>query len=280
MKIIQSFAKFEEGNPYMKNKKHDPRLNFYSFLLSYLTLKKYHGSVTMYTNQSAHRSLIKHIPYDNIVLMENKNKFDFWNKYKLDAMEKVNGDVIHVDSDVFIFNDNFREYIDNPKYSMIVQDIIPENKNFIRNFYYDNIDTLKDCLSLNKIKYDGRCSSCGVFGMKTEMKENYMVAVDKVYHAINNGKLKNVISQTMILEELTAHLLAINSGYKIYDVIPYNLVLKYGLNRASDISKYTHMWFDSKFDSKNIGLLKNKVRKEFPDSYHLIEKYDRDIMRK
>jgi len=139
----------------MKNKKHDPRLNFYSFLLSYLTLKKYHGSVTMYTNQSAHRSLIKHIPYDNIVLMENKNKFDFWNKYKLDAMEKVNG-----------------------------------------------------------------------------------------------------------------------------DVIPYNLVLKYGLNRASDISKYTHMWFDSKFDSKNIGLLKNKVRKEFPDSYHLIEKYDRDIMRK
>jgi hypothetical protein len=283
MKIIQSFAQFEEGSPYMTNKKHDPRLNFYSFFLSYLTLKKYYGSVTMYANKSAVNSLIKYIPYDEVVVKENNNKFDFWNKFKVDVIRETNEDFIHVDSDVFLFDDLFRPFINDNNYQLIIQDIIPENKNFLRQFFYDNIPELKKCFNVDeniKLNYDGRCVSCGVFGMKKDMKEKYMTVSDNIYHSIVNGKLKNVICQTMIYEELTAYLVAMNNGFNIYDVVPHKLSLNYGLNRASDISKYTHMWFDSKFDSKNIGLMKNKVRKEFPDSYHLIEKYDRDIMRK
>lgn len=52
MKIIQSFAEFEEGTPHLDDENVDKKsLNFYSFLLSYLTINKYHGSVTMYCNQ-------------------------------------------------------------------------------------------------------------------------------------------------------------------------------------------------------------------------------------
>jgi hypothetical protein len=280
MKIIQSFAKFEEGNPYMFGKEHNPRLNFYSFLLSYLTLKKYNGSVTMYCNSEAYSLFIKYIPYDDVVIMENSNKFDFWNKYKIDVMRQVDEDFIHVDSDVFIFDDKFREYINDDYYGLIVQDIIPEKKNFIRDFYYDNIEVYSNCLSLEKTIYDNKCASCGVIGMKLEMRNKYFDAVDRVHSAMTNNKLRNVNSQTMILEELTAYILALNLNIKIYDILPHDQILKYGLHKTADKAKYTHMWFDSKFDNNNIGLIKNKIRKDFPESYHIVEKYTKDIIRK
>ena len=65
MRIIQSHAEFEEGSPHYGAEK-KASLNFYSFILSYLTLKKYYGHVTMYCNERAEKLLIKYIPYDSV----------------------------------------------------------------------------------------------------------------------------------------------------------------------------------------------------------------------
>jgi hypothetical protein len=40
------------------------------------------------------------------------------------------------------------------------------------------------------------------------------------------------------------------------------------------------MWGDSKFNPKYIELVKLKIKKEFPESYSLVEKYEMDVLDK
>ena len=65
MKIIQTFAIFDEVSPYLTNKRNFEYvyLNFYSFILSYITIKKIYGPITMICNQEAYDAFIKYIPY-------------------------------------------------------------------------------------------------------------------------------------------------------------------------------------------------------------------------
>jgi hypothetical protein len=64
MKIVQS---------YIINSTQDLNDNsFYIILLSYLNLKKLYGNVTMYCNKIAYENIIKYIPFDEIIIMENK----------------------------------------------------------------------------------------------------------------------------------------------------------------------------------------------------------------
>lgn len=280
MRIIQSFAQFDEGSPYMIGRKNNPLLNYYSFLLSYLTLNKYAGDVTMFCNQKAYNSFIKYIPYDNLEIRENDNNFVLWNGYKIDVMKSINEDFIHVDSDVFIFNKLFEKYKNDPNYQLIIQDIIPKKTNAALTYYYDNEEFLKNNVKGLDNKYDGRCVSCGVFGMKTNMQGKYYELYDFIYDKVKNKELKSLHATNMILEEMTAYLTAISNNFNIYDVLPHDLVLKYGLGSTANRLKYTHMWFNSKFNTKYVNLVKNKIKKEFPDQYHLVEKFDRDVFKK
>ena len=281
MKVIQSFALFDEGSPYMQNdnNKRNVYLNFYTFLLSYLTLKKHYGKVIMYCNQQAYDTFIKYIPYDEVIIKKNKNGMDFWNVYKIDIMKLQNEDFIHVDSDVFIFDNLFDEFI-NGNHDMIVQDIIPPNENFVKDFFWDNYSFLTNGNLSFSLKYDNRCVSCGVIGMKKEALKNYLYAVDILYNAMENNKLKSLIAKTMILEELTVYLIALKYNYKMYDVLPYNLVLKHGVRKVGDIKKYTHLWTNSKFQNGIVDKIKNKIKKDFSEKYNLVKFYDENIYNK
>ena len=281
MKIFQTFAQFDENGPYMQKMKDKQNvyLNFYTFLLSYLTLNKYYGSITMYCNQKAYDTFIKYIPYDEIIIKENKNDFFFWNMYKIDMMKLQNEDFIHVDSDVFIFDDLFKNFIDG-HYDMMVQDIIPPSENFVKDFYWDNYSYLTNgSLSLSG-SYDNRCVSCGTFGMKKHVLDNYFYIVDIIHDAMKRKKLKSVNCQTMILEEFMAYLVALKYNYKIYDILPYDLVVKHNVRKVGDIVKYTHLWTNSKFKDDMVAKVKNKIKKDFPDKFSLVNFYDRNIYNK
>src|SRR5579859_5029980 len=176
MKIIQSFAQYVEGSPYVR--KNNVLLNFYSFLLSCITLKEMYGEVTMYCNQSAYENLIKFLPYDNVVLLENNHTFPYWNMYKTDSIMQTKGDVIHVDSDVFIFDRLFDVFI-NGNYDGIVQDTltVEHNKTFTGHFIPDNAKKLTDTKILDSSLYDGRCFSCGVLGVKEDAKRKFKTMI-------------------------------------------------------------------------------------------------------
>lgn len=281
MKIIQSFAEFDEGSYYLSKEDITRKyLSFYSFLLSYLTLKKYYGSVTMFCNKKAYDSFIKRIPYDDIKVLENNNSFTFWSYYKIDAMRNMKEKFIHIDSDVFIFDDLYSPFINTRKYDIIVQDTIPERKNACASFVNNNKIFLEKNNIISSEKYDGRCFSCGTLGMTPKIIPDYINLCDKLKEGYLSNELIKVVPLGMILEELSLYLFTLNNGLRIYEVLPHDEVLEYGVEHVGNLRKYTHVWFGNKFKPIIIKAIKSKIKKDFPEYYELIEKYEQDVIYK
>jgi len=282
MKIIQSFAQFDDGCMYAGGRLNGSEvyLNFYTFFLSYLTLKKYYGAVTMFCNQKAYDTFIKYIPYDEIVIKENTHSQEFWSAYKIDVISEMTETFIHVDSDVFIFKDLFRPFIENPdKYDIIVQHTIPESKNFIRDFVDDNSKFINEINIIDSKKYDRRCFSCGTIGMNIKVKDQYIRDTKNLYNGIVSKKMIGNYDwiKGMILEELSLYLITLQHNFKWFDILPYDDILRLGDNGAGYPNKYTHMWFDTKFVKRNVELIKSKTKKDFPLEYKVVENYDKII---
>ena len=284
MKIIQSFAWLDEGSYYLrynndKDAMNKTFLNFYSMLLSVLTLQKYYGEVTMYCNQKAHDSFIKYLPYHEIKIVENKNNLNFWNYYKVDVIRKQRAKFIHVDPDVMIFDDLFSEFINSRKYDMIVQDVIPDYLNPIKW----EMDTIREYLKkydiINPELCDGKAFSNGVIGMNVKAKDEFIKMADALKHGFETGKLKvheHLIS--MISEELASYLVARKNDYKFMEILPYDNVLKNGSRQTANERKFTHMWGNSKFNPQYVEIMKLKTIKEFPLYADLIEQYELEVM--
>jgi hypothetical protein len=278
MKIIQSFAQFDEGSFYLKNSNDGANkayLNFYSMLLSVLTLQKYYGEVTMYCNQKAYDSFIKYIPYNEIKIVENKNSFNFWNYYKVDAIRKQTTKFIHVDPDVFIFDDLFSEFFDTRKYDIIVQDVIPDYLNPISGDMLVIREYLKKHGIMNHKLCDGKAFSNGVVGMNIKVKKEFVKFADTIKKAYEDKELKvGEMMISMISEELALYLVARKNNYSYHEILPYNHVLKDGSRDKTNEKKFTHMWGHSKFNLKYVELMKRKIRKEFPEYSALLDEYD------
>jgi FkbM family methyltransferase len=264
IKIIQSFAQYNEDNHYVGNELNgtEKYLNFYTFLLSFLTLKKYYGSVTMYCNRLAYDTFIKYIPYDNVIIIENKNTIDWWSAYKLDIISIIDEPFIHVDSDVFIFDDIFRPFINNKDYDIIVQN----------SFDIEIIDKEKwifEICPIQKIK--NKSFLCGVIGFNDiNKKEKYIKNTKKVKKLIENNLI--IGDYGFILEEYTLYLTTVNDDLKYFEVLPYDDIKD--IYSSGEKNNYTHMWFASKYVKTNIDLIKNKIKKDFSEYYEIVEKYD------
>jgi len=281
MKIIQSFAEFDEGNNYLcgeqTNKKY---LNLYSFLLSYLTLQKYYSKVIMFCNQKAYDSFIKYIPYEDVKILENPNTFKFWSYYKIEAMRTMKEKFIHVDSDVFIFDDLYSPFINTRKYDIIVQDTIPARINACATFVENNKKFLKENNIIDYNLYDRRSFSCGTVGLTPKLIPEYIGLCDILKEAYLNNKLFDTHPLGMILEELSLYLFMINNDLRVHEVLPHNEVLEHGIEKVGNLRKYTHMWFGNKFNPQIIKAIKLKIKKEFPNKYQIIEKYEKDVLNK
>ena len=268
MKIIQSFAQFDEGSYYLRHDKKNSEktyLNFYSMLLSVLTLQKYYGEVTMYCNKKAHDNFIKYLPYKEIKIVENKNDFTFWNYYKIDIIRKQTAKFIHVDPDVFIFDDLFSDFIKGRKHDIIIQDVIPDYTNPVLREMPVLVSYLKKSKLMDYKLCDGKAFSNGVVGMNVKTKNEYVKLSDKLKSAFEDGDLKvheDLIS--MISEEVALYLLARKNDLKYLEILPYDDILKNGSRQTANERKYTHMWGDSKFNPQYIEAMKLKTKKEFP----------------
>jgi len=284
MEIIQSFAQFDDGNFYLARYQkgstwNNKYLNFYSFLLSYLTLKKYYGKVTMFCNQKANDSFIRYIPYDKVEIMENTNDFDFWSYYKVDVMKKMRGDFIHVDSDVFIFDNLFAPFIRNRNYDMIVQDRIKLAESQMNADAKKIIQYLKREKYIDVSRYDGKFLSAGTIGMRTDVKEKYLEVCNRMKADYLAGKIridKKFVS--ILLEEFPLYLIALDNNYKVHEILPHNEVLEHGASKAANSHKYTHMWFGSKFNPQYIEVMKLRIKKDFPKYSELLNVYEREVM--
>ena len=282
MKIIQTFSQFDEGLPYFNNDESNKNIvykNFYSFLLSMLTLKKYYGKVDMYCNQKAYDSFIKYIPYNDIIIKENNNSISLWNYYKVDVLKTIDGKFIHVDSDVFIFDDLYREFIETDKYDAIIQDITqPKEAEWaIRDLFTANAKFFKDNNIIDPKDYDNRFVSAGTIGMTEEVKNNFIDISTRIKRAYDKQKLiNNGLIMTLISEEVAFYLTLLKYKYKVFEVLPYDLIVEHGQHHAGNIKKYSHYWGSSKTQAYHLNIIKNKLISDFPEYSTLIAQYEKD----
>lgn len=279
MKIVQTFAKYDEGSPYTLHNKSPEKiyLNFYSFLLSYITLKQHYGAVTMFCNEEAYEAFIKYIPYDEIIIKENKNDFIMWAKYKLDCIRTLNENFIHVDSDVFVFNDLFQPFLQDDC-DILVQNILPRKMNFIRDFVYKQKKFLKDNGIFTK-PFDGKCFSCGTMGLKKKVHEPFFNSVDLLYQGMEDVGVHHFNCATMVLEEQVLYLTAKEHNFNACGIIPED-----GIETNDDVMLggdklgYVHLWFGYKFKKYYIQQIRKKLFYEYPDYLDYVIKYEKEVM--
>jgi len=279
MKIIQSFAQFDEGSPYVSDT--NVYLNFYSFLLSYLTLNRYYGHVTMICNQKAHDTFIKYIPYEETKIVESSYDFELWGAYKVDAMKAVRGGCIHVDPDVFIFADIFGEFIKKKEYDVIIQNYSPPTgwvKDLVVEYIKKNAKFLADNNIITMDEYDNRYAFGGVSGHKFKAKKMYLETVAKLEAGIKKGEIE--IDNPMILEEVSIHLTALKNKLNVYEILPYDLVQQYGQEKVGNMRNYTHMVSKSKYVPRYIEAMKAKIIKDFPEQEKLVRQYEGEVLNK
>lgn len=278
-KIIQSFAIHNNYVPYLENVgdvENKQLLNFYTHLLSFLTLKKYYGSVTMYCNKNAYDMFIKYIPYDNVIIKECDVEDKLWSVYKVKVMTSLNEDIIHVDGDVFIFDSIFDKFINSNDIGALVQDTMPPVKNRWKFFPYANMKYLEKNNIITLDKYDDKFVSCGTFGIKKEYITGYKKVVDSLLNGYYKNELffKNDFDIPIIVEELGLYLYMKNNDVMYDEIIPHEWVMELGSAEAGNRVKYTHMWGVSKFKITYIIMIKNKIKKEFPQYIECINEFE------
>lgn len=282
MKIIQSYAKNDFESVYTLNVSNSSYLNFYSFLLSYITLKKLYGSVTMFTNKVAYDRLIRFIPYDQVVFFDGSEKsLKYWSHYKVDVMKSMNEDFIHVDSDVFLFNDLLSPFR-NENVDGIVQDIFTSKRNTFMagGFYGANKKKLYHLdITIPNADY-GKAYSCGVIGMKRKFIENYAEISSTLKSSIDKSVLycdRNY--SACVVEEVAFYFTAIKNRMNIHSILPFEETSKneFDFNNVGNKYGYTHLWFQNKFKKSNIELIKNKIERDYSEYLKYIHTYERYI---
>jgi len=288
MKIIQSYSQFDDGCQYAGGILNGTEvyLNFYTFLLSYLLLKKHYGRVTMYCNKKAYDTVVRYIPYDEIIIKENHYDQNFWSAYKLSVIEEIKEDFVHIDSDVFMFRDHLLPF--NGDFDITVQYVDLDNTVLA----LDEFTSLRGMYDIKKYKPTfssegvvGNNFSCGVVGMRSYVTQKYIQDVKRMYEIIKEEKIRgNKLKIGMILEELTLYLTSTREDYKwhsLFAPVKKSIHSKFfdiiGDIEKRDVFDYTHMWWRRKFTQSNIDKIKNVLKDTFPESNDLIIEYEKTI---
>lgn len=292
MNIYQSYIYFENAST-STTKANQHHLNFYTYLHSYILLKKLYGSVSIVCNKNALKLFIQYIPYDNITIIEPsqvKNHRNFWSLLKVNSYKSMKTPFIHVDGDVLVFKNVFEKFIKG-NYDVLTQSIEPINNNVYKKHglsiknrntgfsqYNDSYDksfqTLKDngFLLLPKLDY---AYNCGVFGIKNEkIKNDYIDTVNQVGGIMNkrqnncNGYYASFIEQYILTDFI------IKGNLKHTEVFDEHALLQKGMEHVAKQIGFTHFWCDSKFNKSYIDLIKTSIKNKYPDYIQYIENFE------
>jgi radical SAM protein with 4Fe4S-binding SPASM domain len=260
MKIVQSYIQSKN----FKNKK------FYTFLLNYLVLKKNYGYVVMYCNKIAYDSFIKYIPYDEIILLENKSSIL---SYKIQVIEDINEDFIYIDPEFILFDDSLIPYIKNLyNFDILVKHTNPKEHFGPHHFINNNKKLLND-ININTDLYDDKYFCTDIIGMNLKFKEKYISNVKKIEQVIKNNMINgNYKHYNIILDNLLIYLTYLNNNLKSYEFIsPDDIEL--GINYCADKYKFTIFETNNSI-TQNINLVKNKIHRDFPNNFINIDNYE------
>ncbi len=277
MKIIQSFYQVDDKTCYQIGNSNDNYLvNFYSLLLSYASIKRIYGHVVMYCNKYAYDKILKYIPYDKIVYVDepditSNNYKNDWALLKLRVYEGQIEPFIHIDGDVFFFRELLSNFM-NGDYGAIVQSV--ELSYTYPNFFYSNVDALIKYDFIDIIKTTNYINkykkvlgyNCGVAGFKDmDFMRLYVKRAYEMNRLINDGTLINVAHAPMVYEQFLLHELILKHDIKCYEILPTDDILTKGYNKTGNEHKYTHLLSGNKYVQHFVMLVREKILDDFPE---------------
>ena len=261
--------------------------NLYSYLMSVLFLKKY-GKVELYCDEKSyeHYSIL---PYDKIHIIDFEEdgvseKFWIWSKIKVH--ELMDEPYIHVDGDVFLFKDIFKDVF--KKHTAVVQSV--ENKYNMgmsfHNTYEKSLDGIEKIpIDIDWNKYGLTAYNCGVVGFSNmEVKNEYVHLAKKSLQLASKhhdfGSIrKKYDGLFLLIEQSLLYLVLSDNNIKPFEVLCENEInrrIKIGLNWMDIGNKigYAHYWGLTKYNDDTILRIKKRIKNYFPEYYYIIEKIE------
>ena len=292
MKIIQSYYQIDTNICYYYGTGNDNYLiNFYSLLLSYLTVKEFYGEPTMYCNELAYDKILKFIPYEDLIIdtfndINTDNYSKEWGLLKFNVFRKQLEPFIHIDCDVFLFKDVLSEFINNESYDGVVQSVEIDDELYGK-FYRSNVDKLSEhgIIDIDKAKasqdkykaYVGYNN--GVVGIRNmEFLDYYINTAFKINDLINDGTFIDVCNQTVTFEQFNIYHSALKKNMKFYEVLPYDLIKEIGSAEVGNKVGYTHLLSGNKYVGHFIMLVRNKIISKYPEYTKYIEQFEDSIV--
>lgn len=287
MKIVQSNYIYKDPLYTTKMKYETNETNlFYSSLLSYITLKKYYGSVKFFTNGHGYNKIFKYIPYDEVEIVALPNKIlehninAFWFYIKMIALKRTKGTVIHVDNDVMIFSNLFNKFIADKNAHILAQEV--EADALWKGYeYVFSVHGKKLKTKLSHAYIAQESINCGVLGFKTDkIKNEYLNKVEQLVDFfidndyLNTEKFSNVLQSMypIIIEQCNLNDVVLKSDYNVKLIL--NSKTQKLKSHEANIIKYTHLWSKHKFDPYIINMIKRKIKRDFPEYYTYVTTFE------
>lgn len=255
--------------------------NFNHYLLSALLVKKHGYEIDLYCDINSYK-LYRSIPYNNIHIVDYNDdninpKFWVWSKIKTQSM--INEPFIHIDGDVFLFNDVLKGKLDKDNYLAVVQSLESidtfDKEHFYYTYNYDYIKNLKITNKYDLNKYNLSGYNCGVVGFNDlNLRDKYVELVKEMLIEITKNvdsyNFEKKYSQLLILvEQAMLHYILTENNVTPFEIIPRNLHVR-DWNSYSNGIGYCHMWTYSKYRDDIKQKIKNKIRTLFPNYSELI----------
>jgi hypothetical protein len=259
-------------------------LNFYTYLLSALLVKKHGYRIEMYCDEYS-KTLYSMIPYDKINIVDfSEDGIDtkFWIYGKIKTHTLMNEPYVHIDGDVLLFRDVIGDNL--KKYGSVVQMVENEKTMDTFNMNYGNsLDPfirLNDGIAWNK--YNLHSYNCGVVGFHDiKLKNKYADTVKKTLYSLSKSEnFDNVkhkyAGMFLIVEQSLLYYVLNEEKKKPYEIIDYNEIVKrnYDWNSIAKEVGYVHLWGYTKYSPKTIEAIKSKIKKYFNEYYWIIEEYE------
>jgi hypothetical protein len=261
------------------------RLNFYTYLLSALLIKKHGYEIDMYCDEYSY-NIYSMIPYNNITIVdfaEDGIDSKFWIYGKIKTHSLMNEPYVHIDGDVFLFRDVIGDNL--KKYGSVVQMI--ENEKMMNSFYENYNKSIDPFLKLNDNinwnKYNLSAYNCGVVGFNDmTMKNKYANTVKNTLLALSKSADFNDIKHKysgmfLIVEQSYLYYLLNEENRKPFEILNINEVVKrnYNWNSVANEMGYVHLWGHTKYKDSTIEAIKLKIKSFFSEYYYIIEEYEK-----
>ena len=271
MKIISSFDSFPIENNRWGN---GNRFNDTVFLTAFsLLCARQFYDVTFYTDEKMAKVLAD-LPID-IKVFPKKFDYskDYWVEAKFYAFSKQTEPFIHIDTDVILYRDVFK---DTEKYPVICER--PEVEQF-KKHYQKQVDFFTKEVVDDSILWDKRLNyslNCGTIGFNDlnivqkfienydNLKENFNAVKDKF-----SNLAADYYEPCIVLEQY--NLTSILSKMKIKPLYLLGTGDLETQSRHAEKIGYTHLYGGIKYQENVIKQIHNRFREFFPFYYHNIK---------